>query len=196
MNEIQDEGPVLGSGLIPMIASIVLLVGLFVGYKAYAVDHNVGAAIMIGATLPAAIVAWQFIRLRRALGTATLHMNEELIPLGWSGPAMYVRPLRGATIRAIEARLQCEEHVERGSGRSHREWRKIVVDEPLAVQNAPMMEQVWVTIPLTIPRSGPPTFWMRDNEINWWVRLRLTMDGCPNTRSSFKLSVMPAVVER
>ena len=196
MNEIQDEGPVLGSGLIPMIASIVLLVGLFVGYKAYAVDHNIGAAIMIGATLPAAIVAWQFIRLRRALGTATLHMNEELIPLGWSGTVTYTRPLQGATLRSIEAWLQCEEHVERGSGRSHREWRQVVIDQPLSPRAEPSLEHLRVQIPLKIPASGPPTFTTSDNEINWWVRLRLTMDGCPNTRSSFKLSVMPAVVER
>ena len=53
-----------------------------------------------------------------------------------------------------------------------------------------------VTIPIKIPVTGPPTFYDTDNQINWWVRLRLTMDGCPNTRSSFKLSVMPAVVER
>ena len=196
MNEISDEGPVMGSGLIPMFASLLLLVGLFVGYKTLATDRNIGAAIMAGSAIPAAFVAWQWLRLRRALGTATLQMNEDVIPLGFSGMATYLRPLRGATIRSIEARLQCEEHVERGSGKSHREWRKIVVDEPLAVQNAPMMEQVRVTIPIRIPAGGPPTFWIRDNEINWWVRLRLTMDGCPNTRSSFKLSVMPAVVER
>ena len=196
MNEIWDEGPVFGSGLIPMFAALVLAVGLFIGYKTYLVDHRVGAAIMIGSVVPAAFVAWQFIRLRRALGTATLQMNDDLIPLGFSGTATYVRPLRGATIRSIEVRLQCEEHVEHGRGRNHREWRKVVVDEPLTVQTAPMMEQMRVTIPIRIPASGPPTFWIRDNEINWWVRLRLSMDGCPNTRSSFKLSVMPAVVER
>jgi len=196
MNEMWDEGPVFGSGLIPMFAAIALAVGLFVGYKTYVVDHKVGAAIMIGSAIPAALVAWQFIRLRRALGTATLQMNDDVIPLGFSGTATYARPLRGATIRSIEVRLQCEEHVERRSGKSRREWRKIVVDEPVTVQTVPMMEQMRVTIPIRIPASAPPTFWIRDNEINWWVRLRLTMEGCPDTRSSFKLSVVPAVVER
>ena len=196
MNEISDDGPVLGSGVIPMIATIVLFAGVFVGYKTFIVDRNVGGAIMIGAAIPAAIFVYRFIRLRRALGTATLQMNDDAIALGWSGTVTYVRPLRGATIRAIEARLQCEEYVERGRGRSHREWRRVVVDEPLAPQSAPMLEQVRVTIPIKIPVTGPPTFYDTDNQINWWVRLRLTMDGCPNTRSSFKLSVMPAVVER
>ena len=196
MNEISDDGPVLGSGWLPMAASLVLLVGLFAGYQTLSTDRNAGAAIMAGSVIPAAIVAWRWIRLRRALGTATLQMNEDVVAMGWSGTATYVRPLQGATIRAIEARLQCEEHVERGSGRSHREWRRVVVDEPLAPQTTPMMEQVRVTIPIKIPVTGPPTFYVKDNEINWWVRLRLEMDGCPNTRSSFKLLVMPAVVER
>jgi len=193
MNEISDEGTVLGSGLIPMFAALLLLVGLFVGYKTLRVDRNVGAAIMVGTAIPAVLVAWQFVRLRRALGTATLQMKDEFIPLGWSGTVTYVRPLRGATVQSIEARLQCEEHVERGSGRSHREWREVVVDEPLSPQVAPMFEQIQVQIPIRIPASGPPTFHYTDNEIHWWVRLHLKMEGCPNTRSSFKLLVMPAV---
>ena len=48
--------------------------------------------------------------------------------------------------------------------------------------------------PVKIPAAGPPTYHYTDNEITWWVRLHLTMDGCPNTRSSFKILVMPAVV--
>jgi len=194
MNEISDEGPILGSGLIPMIASIVLLVGLFVGYKTLAVDRNIGAAIMVGAAIPAAIFGVQLARLFRALGRAKLEMKDDVVPLGWNGTVTYVRPLRNATVRSIEARLQCEEHVQKGTGKSHREWRQVVVDEPLAPQLAPYVEQLRVQIPVRIPVGGPPTFYYTDNEITWWVRLHLTMDGCPNTRSSFKILVMPAVV--
>ena len=97
-------------------------------------------------------------------------------------------------MRSIEARLQCEEHVQKGSGRNHREWRQVVVDEPLAPQTAPYLEQIRVQIPLQVPASGPATFYYTDNEITWWLRLRLEMDGCPNTRSSFKIVVVPAVV--
>ena len=194
MNEISDEGPILGSGLIPMIASIVLLVGLFVGYKTLAVDRNVGAAIMVGAAIPAAIFGVQLARLFRALGRAKLEMKDDVVPLGWNGTVTYVRPLRNATVRSIEARLQCEEHVQKGTGKSHREWRRVVVDEPLSAQLAPYVEQLRVQIPVRIPAGGPPTFYYTDNEITWWVRLHLTMDGCPNTRSSFKILVMPAVV--
>jgi hypothetical protein len=193
MNELSDEGPVLGSRFIPMFAAILLLFGLFVGYKTWRADRNVGAAIMAAAAIPAVIVAWQFIRLRRALGTATLQMKDDMVPMGWSGTATYVRPLRGATVQSIEARLQCEEHVERGSGRSHQEWREVMVDTPLSVQLAPMFEKIEVQIPIKIPIAGPPTFHYTDNEIDWWVRLHLKMEGCPNTRSSFKLLVMPAV---
>ena len=151
MNEISDEGPILGSGWIPMMASVLLLVGLFVGYKVLRTDVRVGAAIMVGSAVPAAIVALRFIRIRRALGTATLEMKDDVVPLGWSGTVTYARPLRGATVRSIEARLQCKEHVEKGSGRSHREWRQVVVDQPLSPQTAPYLEQVRVQIPVKIP---------------------------------------------
>ena len=194
MNEISDEGPILGSGWFPMLASILLLVGLFVGYKTLRVDRNVGAAIMIGSAIPAAIFGFQLWRLFRALGRAKLEMNDELVPLGWSGTVTYARPLRGATVRSIEARLQCEEHLVIGSGKNRREWRKVVVDETLSPQAFPSMEQLRVQITLRVPAGGPPTFYYSDNEINWWLRLRLEMEGCPNTRSSFKISVMPAVV--
>jgi hypothetical protein len=194
MNEISDEGPILGSGWIPMIASILLLVGLFFGFKMMRNDVRLGAAIMAGAALPAAIVVSRVIRLRRALGIAKLETKDYLVPLGWSGTVTYARPLRGATVRSIEARLQCEEHVQKGTGKSHREWRQVVVDEPLAPQTAPYLEQIRVQIPLKIPAAGPATFYYTDNEITWWLRLRLEMDGCPNTRSSFKIVVVPAVV--
>src|SRR5262249_4597481 len=161
----------------------VLLVGLFIGYKLLATDRNLGAAIIAGAVVPAAIVAWQWIRLRRALGTATLQMNEDVVPMGWNGTATYVRPLHGATIREVEARLQCEEFVERRGAKRRHQWRRVVVNETLPVQAAPMMEQMRITIPIKVPMSGPPTLYVRDNEINWWVRLHLKMDGCPNTRS-------------
>jgi hypothetical protein len=193
MNEISDEGPILPLWL-PLAASVVLLVGLFLGYKVTKDDPRIGVGIMAGSVIPAAITALQFIRLRRALGTATLQMRDELVPLGWSGTVTYVRPLNGATVQSIEARLQCEEHVEKGRGRGRRVWRRVVVDEPLSPQTAPYATQLQVQIPIKIPAAGPPTFHYTDNEINWWVRLHLKMEGCPNTRSSFKLSVMPAVV--
>jgi len=196
MNELSDEGPVLGSVRIPMLAAVLLLVGLFLGFAVRKVDRNLGAAIMAGSALPAALVGIQLWRLFRALGRARLEMKENVVPLGWSGTVNYIRPLRGATVRSIEVRLQCEERVQRSSGKNRREWREVVVDEPLSAQPFPAMEQLHLQIPIRIPAGGPPTFYYTDNEINWWVRLHLRMDGCPNTRSSFKILVMPAVVGR
>ena len=145
--------------------------------------------------MPAAITALLVTRLFRKIGRAQLMMKGAAVPLGWSGTVAYLRPLRGgAALRAVEARLQCEEHVEKGSGRSHREWREVVVDEPLSPQSTPMMEQLRLQIPIRIPVAGPPTFQYTDNEIIWWVRIRLTMEGCPNTRSSFRVRVAPAAV--
>ena len=194
MIEVSDDGPMLGSGWLPMMASILLLVGLFVGYNVLKVDRRVGAAIMVGSAIPVAIYAIQLTRLFRALGRAKLQVSAELLPLGWRGTVNYVRPLRGATVQSIDVRLQCEEHVVRGSGRNRHEWRRVVIDEPLSAPLAPMFEQIQIQIPLRIPTSGPPTFYYADNDINWWVRLHLKMEGCPDTRSSFKLTVVPAVV--
>ena len=193
---LEDEGPVLGRGWMHLVSMILLGVSLFLGYKLFRIDRQLAGIIMAAGAVPAVITVIQFVRLRRALGTAKLQMKEEKIPLGWSGTATYVRPLHGATVLSIEARLQCQERVEKGSGKNRREWRELVLDEPLAQQSAPMMEQLRVQIPLRIPTAGPPSFTYTDNEIIWWVRLHLRMEGCPNTRSSFRVQVAPAVVER
>ena len=66
----------------------------------------------------------------------------------------------------------------------------------LAPVVTPMMEQVRVQIPLRIPKEGAPSFWSERARIEWWLRLRLRMRGCPNTESSFQIEVLPAVVER
>ncbi len=141
--DMTDEGPILGAGWTPLAAVIILGVGLFVGYKTLRIDTRVGAAIMIGSVIPAALVIWQYIRLRVALGDATLTIKSKVVPLGWSGMATYLRALNGASVR-----------------------------------------------------TRPPSFKTTDNEIIWWVRLHLKMDGCPNTRSSFRVPVVPAVEER
>jgi hypothetical protein len=190
-----DEGPVLGPGWMYLASAIVLALGLYVGYQTLKVDRRVGAAIMTGGAIPAAVLIIQFTRLRRALGSAELVMLHELLPMGWSGMATYTRSLRGATLQSVEARLQCEECAAKGSGRSRREWRAIVFDQPIAPQTFPMMERIEVQLPLRIPAAGPPTLTYPDTEVIWWVRLRLRMEGCPNTRSSFRLEVAPAVVE-
>ena len=194
MNELSDEGPVLGSGRIPLFASVLLLVGLFIGFRVTRTDMRLGLIIMGASAVPALLIALQYIRLRRALGAAVLEIKDDVVPLGWSGTVTYRRPLHGAELRALDARLVCVEHVEKGGGKSHREWDQIVVDEPLSPQSYPAMEQLRVQIPVKIPAAGPPTFHYTDNEINWFVRVQLKMSGCPNTRSAFKITVMPAVV--
>ena len=194
MNEVSDEGPILPLWMF-LTAAVLLLVGLFIGFKLFQEDSRVGMIVMGASLVPVAIVAVQFMRVRRALGVAVLEMRDEVVPLGWSGTVSYARPLRGANVRALDARLQCEEYVTKGSGRTRKEWRKVVVDEPLAPLSVPAMEQLRVQLAVKIPLSGPPTFHYTDNEINWFVRLRLEMDGCPDTRSSFRIVVMPAVVE-
>ena len=194
--KLPDEGPMFGKGGMQISSIVILIMGWIAGFGVIGDNPRLGAAILVASAIPAAIVGLQVYRLFRRIGRAQLLVNDERVPLGWSGTFTYVRPLRGATLRQIEARLQCEEHVETGSGRSHREWREVVVDEPLAPQPAPMLEELRVTIPVRIPAAGPPSFESTGNHIVWWVRLRLVMDGCPNTRSSFRIDVAPAVVSK
>jgi hypothetical protein len=191
-----DEGPILGSGWIPMVSLVLLLITWFFGFKLLKSEPRLAGAMFIGGAIPAALTILQFVRLRRSMGKATLEIKEQPVPLGWSGSVTYIRPLRGATVRSIEARLQCEERATKGSGKQQKEWTEVVLDEPLTPQSAPMLEQLRVQIPLRIPPTAPPTMWETDAQIVWWVRLRLRMAGCPNTRSSFRVQVAAAVVER
>ena len=196
MNITNDEGPVLGSGWIHMFSTLLLVVSWFFGFKLLRGDPRLAVALLAGGAIPAALTVLQLMRLRRSLGRAELEMKDAVIPLGWNGSVTYVRPLRGATLRSIEARLQCEERASKGSAKQRKEWTELVLDEPVTPQSSPMLQQLRVQIPLRIPPTAPPSLFEPDARIVWWVRLRLRMAGCPDTRSSFRVQVVPAVVER
>ena len=189
---LSDEGPVLGPGWLHFTSTILLILGVVFAVKFWREQPRVAPIVLGACAIPAAITIIQVIRLKRSLGTAELSVSD-LIPLGWSGTAVYLRPLRGATVREIEARLQCDEIVVKGRGNKKKERRAVVLDQPLTPVTTPMMEQLRLQIPLRIPATGPPSIDVRDARTEWWVRLRLQMEGCPNTRSSFRIEVLPAV---
>lgn len=192
-----DHGPILGSLWNPLIGLIALGLGIFFAYQLWKnpLMHRI-ALITLGVSLiPLALTIWQFVRLRRALGTADLMMDPESVPMGYSGTVTYVRPLRDAEVREIEARLQCVETVVKGSGKNRRDVTQTVYDEVLSPQTTPMMQQLQVRIPIKIPKTGPHSFDVGEAKVTWWLRVRLKMSGCPNTRSSFQIEVDPAVVE-
>jgi hypothetical protein len=197
MAERTDYGPILGSGWAFLASTIVLIVGVIVAITWWKnpLTREAGLIALGVAVIPWAIMLFRFYRLRSALGTADLHF-EDSVPLGYNGTASYVRPLRGAELRTVEARLQCEEEVTKGSGKNKRQMRKVVYDEELKPTVTPMMERLDIRIPLRIPATGPATIWHEYASVTWWLRLRLRMHGCPNTQSSFKIEVLPAVMER
>ncbi|HEY8183987.1 MAG TPA: hypothetical protein VII32_17210 [Thermoanaerobaculia bacterium] len=139
-----------------------------------------------------AIAAYRAWRVRQVLGTAELKLDAP-IPLGFNGNATYSRPLRGAEMRSIEVRLQCEEEIVRGSGKNKGRVTKIVHDEVLTATVTPRMERLEVRIPVKIPATGPATFSCSTAQTKWWIRLRLKMSGCPNTASSFEIEVVPGL---
>jgi hypothetical protein len=197
MSEHEDHGPVLGSGFIHLAATIVLGLGIFFAYQWWKnpLMHQIALITLAISAIPWAINIYRLTRLRRALGSADLHFDDS-VPMGFSGTATYYRPLRGAELRTIEVRLQCEEEVVKGRGRNKRSIQKVVYDEPLTHALTPAMERLEVRIPVKIPTSGPPTIWCEVATTTWWLRLKLQMAGCPNTASSFQIQVLPAVVER
>ena len=198
MAEHTDRGPILGAGGIYLFLSAVTLLGVGAGW-AWLDDPSMRWASPIAfavAVVPWAITLYRYKRLRSALGEADLHLDDS-IPMGYSGTATYFRPLRGgAQLRAIQARLQCEEEVIKGSRNKNKQVRKIVYDEEVTPSVSPAMERLEVRLPLRIPPTGPPTIWFSEARITWWLRLNLKMSGCPNTASSFEITVLPAVYER
>jgi hypothetical protein len=92
--------------------------------------------------------------------------------------------------------MQCVETLVKGSGKNRRTFTAIVYDEPATTVPTPMMEQMRVEVSFRVPESGPPTLDESRLGIRWRIRLRLKMDGCPNTQSSFDVTVIPVVVKR
>jgi hypothetical protein len=201
MNETQqrpDEGPILGSGYIFLASTIILGLGIFLAYQLFRnpLTHQTALIILGLSMIPWAIMIVRLVRLRRALGTADLWVDLASVPMGYSGTVTYVRPLRNAEVRTLEARLQCDETILKGRGKNRREVTRTVYDEVLSPQTTPMMQELQVRIPIQIPTNGPPSMDFVEAKITWWLRLRLNMIGCPNTRSSFVIDVHPAVMQR
>jgi hypothetical protein len=194
MSERLDEGPVLGAPGLHSFMVFLFIIGTIVllGTMRDPAARPIGL-IAFGVGLFAVTIAGlRFWRLRRALGTADLRL-EDPVPLGFSGTATYFRPLRGAELRSIDARLQCEEKIVKGSGKNRHAVKKIVHDEVLTASVVPMMERIEVRIPIKIPVAGPPTMELTDASTTWRLRLRLEMNGCPNTASAFEIEVLPGV---
>jgi hypothetical protein len=203
---VSDSGPVLGPGWWYLIVILFLAAGGFgfwiifsdpTAFPEDASGRRIAAAVLLIGLLPLLFTMVQAVRLFRRLGRAQLYLPHSILPLGFSGTVTYIRPLRGgATIEKIEVRLQCEEVLEKGSGKNKRTYKKVVYDDPITPVTVPMMDRMRVQIPVRIPESGPPSLDQYRAQINWWLRLRLKMQGCPNTRSSFEVEVYPAVVKR
>jgi hypothetical protein len=197
-----DEGPIYGSSwwfgasLIGLIIGSIAAWGLFFDRPVSEERRQMAVVIFVAAALPLTVTVVQVVRLLRKIGRARLFLEHDSLPLAYKGTATYIRPMRGASLRRIEARLQCKEELTKGSGKSKRIYTAVVFDEMITPMVTPGMEQLRVQLPLRIPERGPASLFETRASIEWYVRLRLEMDGCPDTRSSFQLSVLPALVKR
>lgn len=198
----KDQGPVLGHAWLQFASFLIFIFGIVFAWTMWSgaatpqgAEARRMALMVLGVcAVPLAITILQVVRLFRAIGRAELILPQDWLPLGFSGNVTYRRPLRrGAALGQFEARLQCEETVVKGSGKNKRERRAIVLDEPLQPVVVPSLDELRLQVPVRIPASGPPSLDQMEATITWWVRLRLRMQGCPDTRSSFELDVAPWV---
>lgn len=194
-----DEGPIAGSGGWYLAAFLLFAFGCVFAWGAFNREDFRNTALIVAGVcaLPFAFLIFRAIRVLQKIGRAVLTTPDESLALGHPTTATYARPLRnGVTLESLQARLQCEEHLTRGSGKSKKTFIKVVYDEELKTVTTPMMNELRVQVPIRIPESGPPSFSDNGAEIRWMVRMRLAMRGCSNTRSSFRLEVLPVVVKR
>ena len=197
MEDRTDYGPILGSGWIHGLSTFIAILGCIFLFATMKFPEMRPLAITVFAisVFPWAITFFRLYRLRRAIGKAALTL-EDPIPLGFSGTAVYSRPLQNAEMASIEVRLQCEEEYVRGSGKNKTRVTKVIHDEVLTPVVTPMMQRIEVRIPVRIPATGPASFWCDVARTKWWLRLKLKMRGCPNTASSFEIDVAPGVFQR
>lgn len=197
---LSDEGPVLGSTAWPFGSAMILFGAILIVilYKdSFGPDGlRKMALIVVAASIPLLLVVFQFVRLRRAMGTAELIVDSWITLLGQKQTAVYRRPLRGgASVEKIEVTLECQESVTHGSGKSRSTKTEIVSRREITPTVLRVPEQLHVQIPLLIDRAGPPSIDIPDHRVEWWLRLSLRMNGCPSTRSSFEIQVPPEYIE-
>src|SRR5690242_3627797 len=115
-----DYGPFIAGGSITGIGAMIAFGGGVVFFAAPGDARRIAMIIIAAGLIPFAIGVFRFFWLRNAVGRADLVLDDP-IPMGGSGTAIYYRPLRGAELRAIEGRLQCEEEIAKGRGRNKRQ---------------------------------------------------------------------------
>lgn len=194
-----DEGPTQ-NGTLAAFSFGLLVCGAVISFIMFR-DHpeyrQVAIGIGIGSVLPAAIMVFRFLQLQNRIGSAELRTPYESLALDLPTTATYVRPLRGgAEVQSIEVRLQCEEKLTTGQGKNRKTVVAVVRDEELKTITVPSMSELRLQIPIRIPQAGPPSMDYGRAETRWFVRLRLRMRGCANTRSSFQLNVLPGTIKR
>ena len=173
-------------------ASLLLFFGIALACNAAGDSQRwrVGVAILAVCTLPFVIILVRRMRLLRALGRAELHLDGRLHP-GSSLTARYVRPLRGAVLKSVDARLSCEElAIQRPTARIWIPKSRTLYEETITPQVTPSADRIDIQIPLRIPPTGVPSVKDDNPSVTWWLRLRLHMSGCPDTTSAFAIEVL------
>ncbi|HEY8182898.1 MAG TPA: hypothetical protein VII32_11705 [Thermoanaerobaculia bacterium] len=187
---IKDQGPATASSGVYIFASLLLFLGIALAcnFSGDPQRWRVGVAILAVCTLPFVFIIFRRIRLRRALGPAELYLDAR-IQRGFSGTARYVRPLRGAELKSVDVRLSCEEKHTKKFNRIWIPTTRVLHEETITAQVTPSADRIDIRIPLHIPPTGSRSMTTDNTTIIWWLRLRLQMSGCPDTKSAFAIEV-------
>jgi len=196
-----DQGPIAGSGTWYFLAFLLGFIATSAAIGMWDhVEPDRHVLLVAGPLLcaiPFAFLTFRAIQVLRKIGRAELTTPFESLALGLPVTAVYTRPIKGdATLESVEASLQLQETVTKGSGKNKKTFTAIAQEEKLAPVTRSSPNQIRIELPIRIPETGPPTAMVDGVELQWVVRMRLRMRGCPHTQSSFELNVLPAVVKR
>ena len=196
-----DQGPIAGGGTWYFLAFMLLLlatVAAFAMWDHVTPDrHLMLVVVPVLCAIPFAFLVSRATQVLRKIGRAELTTPYESLALGLPVTAIYTRPIKGdATLESVEAWLRLEEKVTRGSGKNKKTFTAIAQEQTLTPVTKASPTQIRIDLPIRIPDAGPPTALVDGVELQWMLHMRLRMRGCPHTRSSFELNVLPAVVKR
>ena len=146
----------------------------------------------------AAVIGWALGRqvlIKKRLGDVHCEITPERLCPGDS-VSCFVRftPQSSMDLSGITARLRAIEHCERGSGKSHRTFEHVALEQKVELApGRPLSPGLPYEArgTLVLPADAAPSFWASDNELRWEVEVAIRMPRFPDWKREVTLSVMP-----
>jgi hypothetical protein len=148
------------------------------------------------------VIVFGFVLIRRARIVAAMAAGELFVqrwPLRRNEVVRvrYQRDLKTVlAVREVKAQLICEESATYQQGTDTRTVTEIVFQTPLdLVDENVTPQQIQMDWNVRIPPALPPSLEVYRNRVHWRIKVDVTVDGLPDDDSTFKLLVVPEIVE-